>query len=96
MNFSDISFPYDSFSDLLGTNVPVIDDLKGLINISGPIRDSNQIYKWIDIDGNLHLSSSPPAENIKYTVKGYDPNQNLIEAVSVEPEVGQLVLDSVA
>jgi hypothetical protein len=96
MNFSDISFPYDSFSDLLGTNVPVIDDLKGLINISGPIRDSNQIYKWIDIDGNLHFTSSPPAENIKYTVKGYNPNQNLIQAVNVEPEVGQLVVDSVA
>jgi hypothetical protein len=96
MNFSDISFPYDSFSDLLGTNVPVIDDLKGLINISGPIRDSNQIYKWIDIDGNLHFTSSPPAGNIKYTVKGYNPDQNLIQAVSVEPEVGQLVVDSVA
>jgi hypothetical protein len=96
MNFSDISLPYGSFSDLLGTNVPVIDDLKGLINISGPIRGSNQIYKWIDIDGNLHFSSSPPAENIKYTVKGYNPNQNLIQAVSVEPEVGQLVVDSVA
>jgi hypothetical protein len=96
MNFSDISFPYDSFSDLLGTNVLVIDDLKGLINLSGPIRDSNQIYKWIDIDGNLHFTSSPPAENIKYTVKGYNPNQNLIQAVSVEPEVGQLVVDSVA
>ncbi len=96
MNFSDISLPYGLFSDLFGTNVPVIDDLKGLINISGPIRDSNQIYKWIDIDGNLHLSSSPQAENIKYTVKGYDPNQNLIQAVSVEPEVGQLVLDLLA
>ncbi len=96
MNFSDISLPYGLFSDLFGTNVPVIDDLKGLTNISEPIRDNNQIYKWIDIDGNLHLSSSPPAENIKYTVKGYDPNQNLIQAVSVEPEVGQLVLDSVA
>ena len=96
MNFSDISFPYDSFSDLLGTNVPVIDDLKGLIIISGPIRDSNQIYKWIDIDGNLHFTNSPPAGNIKYTVKGYNPDQNLIQAVSVEPEVGQLVVDSVA
>jgi len=96
MNFSDISLPYGLFSDLFGINVPGIDDLKGLTNISEPIRDRNQIYKWIDIDGNLHFSSSPPAENIKYTVKGYDPNQNIIQAVSVKLEVGQLVVDSVA
>jgi hypothetical protein len=96
MDFSDIALPDASFFDFFGTNAPRIDGLKVLTNISEPIRVSNQIYKWTDIDGNLQFSSSPPAEGIKFTVKDYDPNQNVIQAVSVEPEVGQLVVDSVA
>jgi hypothetical protein len=96
MNFSDIALPDVSFSDFFETNISGFDDLEGLTNILEPIKDSNQIYKWTDIDGNLHFSSSPPAEDISYTVKDYDPNQNVVQAVSVEPEVEQLVADPVA
>jgi hypothetical protein len=94
MSFSDIKFPAGSFSDLFGSNVPVIDDLKDLTNISGSTSGSNQIYKWTDSDGNLQFSSSPPAEGVEYTVKGYDSNQNVIQAVSVEPEVESVVVGS--
>jgi hypothetical protein len=94
MSFSDIKFPGGSFSNLFGSNVPGVDDLKDLTNISESTSGSNQIYKWTDSDGNLQFSSSPPAEGIEYTVKGYDPNQNVIQALSVRPEVEEVVVDS--
>lgn len=93
MSFSDIKLPGGSFSDLFGSNVPGIDDLKDLTNIPGSSSDSSLIYKWTDSEGNLQFSSSPPADGIEYTVKGYDPNQNIIQAVSVEPEVEEGVVD---
>jgi hypothetical protein len=87
MSFSDIKFPELSFAHLFGDNLPGIDDLKGLTNISESTSGSNQIYKWTDSDGSLQFSSSPPVEGIEYTVKGYDPNQNVIQAVNIKPEV---------
>lgn len=44
------------------------------------------IYKWRDSKGELHFSSSPPADGTEYTAKGYDPNANLIQAVEVKTE----------
>lgn len=96
MSFSDIKFPEVSFSDLFGSNVPGIDELKDLTNISEATNGNNQVYKWTDSDGNLQFSSSPPADGIEYTVKGYDPDQNVIQAVSVEPEVEEVVVDPAA
>lgn len=87
MSFSDIKFPELSLSNLFGNNVPGIGDLKDLTNISQPTSDNNQIYKWSDSNGNLQFSNSPPDDGIEYTVKGYDSNQNVIQAVSVKPEV---------
>lgn len=91
MSFSDIKLPEFSLSGLFGNNVPGIEDLKDLTNISGSTSGNSLVYKWTDSEGNLQFSSSPPAEGIAYTVKGYDPNQNVIQAVSVEPEVEAVV-----
>ncbi len=44
------------------------------------------IYKWRDQKGELHFSSSPPPEGIEYSVKGYDPNTNLIQSVKIRTE----------
>lgn len=44
------------------------------------------IYQWRDADGELHFTSSPPPEGIQYTAKGYDPNTNLIQSISVKQE----------
>ena len=89
MSFSDIKFPGGSFSDLFKSSVPGMDKLKNITSQSE--GGSNLIYKWTDIDGNLQFSSSPPAEGIEYTVKGYDPNQNVIQAVRAEPDAQEEV-----
>jgi hypothetical protein len=47
-------------------------------------RAESTIYKWTDIDGNLQFSNSPPPEGIEYTAKKYDPNENVIPAVSTD------------
>ena len=47
-------------------------------------REESTIYKWTDIDGNLQFSNSPPPEGIEYTAKKYDPNENVIPAVSTD------------
>ena len=55
-------------------------------------RAESTIYKWTDIDGNLQFSNSPPPEGIEYTAKKYDPNENVIPAVSTDSnDAGQLL-----
>ena len=44
------------------------------------------IYEWRNAEGELHFTSSPPPEGIEYTVKGYDPNVNLIQSIQVKHE----------
>ncbi len=44
------------------------------------------VYRWNDSNGNIHFTTEPPAEGIKYTLKGYDPNANVIQAVTL-PEI---------
>ena len=44
------------------------------------------VYKWRDSRGELHFSSSPPPQGVEYTVKGYDPNANLIQSIEVKHE----------
>ena len=43
-------------------------------------------YKWYDAEGNVQFTTEPPADGIEYTVKGYDPNTNVIKAVEVPKE----------
>ncbi len=43
-------------------------------------------YKWYDSEGNVQFTTEPPADGIEYTVKGYDPNTNVIKAVEVPKE----------
>lgn len=42
------------------------------------------IYRWTDGEGVIHFTNTPPPPGVEYTVKGYDPNTNLIQ--SVQPE----------
>jgi len=58
------------------------------------VTDSNDvIYKWRDSKGELHFSSSPPSEGIRYTSKGYDPNTNLIQSVNIPDEKPEQVVE---
>lgn len=39
------------------------------------------IYRWTDAEGVVHFTNTPPPAGVNYTVKGYDPNTNLIQSV---------------
>ncbi len=43
-------------------------------------------YKWYDSEGNIQFSTEPPADGIEYTLKGFDPNANVIQSVKIPPE----------
>lgn len=77
MSFSDLKLPRFSMPDL--------PDLGGKSD-SAQVNDKNVIYKWIDAEGQLQFSSSPPPEGTEYTAKGYDPDTNLIQAVDIPTE----------
>ena len=50
------------------------------------------IYQWTDVEGNLQFSNSPPPKGIEYTVNKYNPNENVIPAVSTDSsDAGQLL-----
>jgi len=44
------------------------------------------IYNWTDAEGNLQFSNTQPPAGVEYTVKGYDPNVNVIQAVEINAE----------
>ena len=44
-------------------------------------------YQWYDAEGNVQFTTEPPAGEVPYTVKGYDPNTNVIQAVKINDEV---------
>ena len=44
------------------------------------------VYQWRDENGMLHFATEPPPAGTEYTVKGYDPQANLIQSVKPEPE----------
>ena len=52
----------------------------------GGLGASNEVlfYRWYDAEGNVQFSNEPPPAGIEYTVKGYDPEANVIQAVKPE------------
>jgi len=89
--------PLMSFSDLKAPDIKVPEvDLPGALPASQP-KDSMQgkdvVFQWRDAQGNLHFSSKPPRDGSEYSIKGYDPTQNLIQ--SVKPKVEAPKVDSV-
>jgi hypothetical protein len=73
LNIPDISFPdFSSLGNLGGSKA-----LK-----SEQAETEISFYKWIDIEGNVQFGNNPPAHGIEYTVKKFNPNENVIPAVS--------------
>ena len=86
MNFSDLKMPGIStpkIPDLSDLSLPKSDDESDGEKVDG----KDIFYKWYDANGQLQFTTSPPAQGIEYTVKGFDPNTNVIQAVKVKKEV---------
>jgi hypothetical protein len=81
MSFSEISLPDFSMPDL-----PKISDAKTTAPLDEDLSGKDIFYKWYDSDGNIQFTSEPPPDGIQYTLKGFDPDTNVIQAVNVPPK----------
>ena len=84
MSLSDIELP-----DFSLPSMPSMPKLPKLTGSSEPVPadDSDMtgkdvFYKWYDNEGNVQFTTEPPADGIEYTLKGFDPNTNVIQAVN--------------
>jgi hypothetical protein len=78
MNFSSFSLPDMPSFGGSSKITPSVSDFGG----------KDIFYKWYDAEGNVQFTTEPPADGIEYTVKGYDPNTNVIRSVKLpEPEI---------
>ena len=83
MSFSSFSLPDLKMPDLKVPDMPGSKQLDTSVDDQGR-RDI--VYRWNDREGTIHFTTEPPAEGIKFTLKGYDPNANVIQAVKL-PEI---------
>ena len=77
-NFPSLTLPELSMPDFLSSGMP---------ELPGGVKGSDgkdMIYQWTDADGNVQFSNSQPPEGVVYTLKGYDPNLNVIQAVETQ------------
>lgn len=80
-SLSDIGLP--DFS-LPGFSLPDMPQISGNEVETAPSESLDGmvlIYKWYDSEGNVQFTSGPPPEGTDYTVKGFDPDANVIQAV---------------
>ena len=84
MSISSFSLPDFKMPDM--PDMPDMSSSKRLVPSVGDHANMDIVYQWNDSQGNVHFSTEPPADNIKFTVKGYDPNANVIQAVKL-PEI---------
>ena len=78
MSFNELMMPDLNVPDMTGTV-----DLPNLDNSAG---GKDIVYQWTDAEGVGQFSSEPPPPGVEFSVKGYDPNTNLIQSVKPEPE----------
>ena len=92
MSLSDISLPDFSMPKMPKFSQP----FKGSEPIPGDdsnLAGKDVFYQWYDAKGNLQFTSEPPAQGIEYTVKGFDPNTNVIQAIKAKPEQDEAETD---
>lgn len=80
LSLSDITLPNFSKPDLpeFSVNTPQV----------GSDRDlggKDIFYKWYDGDGNVQFATEPPPEGVEFTLLGFDPEANVIQAVKLPP-----------
>ena len=79
MSFGDLKIPELAVPDMQEIK-DVTDDLPGS---SG---QNTVIYQWTDASGNLHFTTEEPPEGVEFTVKSYNPQANVIQAVKPKAE----------
>jgi hypothetical protein len=83
---NDQGKPMMSFSSFSLPELPDFSSGSTLKPSSSVIGGKDIFYKWYDADGNVQFTTEPPPDGVEYTVKGYDPNTNVIQAVKLPKE----------
>lgn len=78
LSFSDFSLPDFSMPEMPDARdiTPTIDGLDG----------QDIFYKWYDAEGNVQFTTELPPDGLEYTIKGFDPDTNVIRAVKLPHE----------
>ena len=76
MSFSSLKLPENGLPDLPSLPESVI-SASGTETADGKIL----IYQWKDSGGNIQFTNIPPPQGVEHTVKGYDPDTNVIQSV---------------
>lgn len=93
MSFSDLSLPDFSFDDM--PSLPSLPGLSKQVNLQSAdeleaaeenLDGKDIFYKWYDAKGNVQFTTVPPPEGIEFSVKGFDPDANVIKSVKVPTE----------
>ena len=83
LNFPSVSWPKLSMPDFVSSDLPGFPGRTGGSD-GESLNRKDVIYKWTDVNGNLQFSNNRPPEGVVYTLKGYDPNLNVIQAVETQ------------
>ncbi|NNE62894.1 MAG: DUF4124 domain-containing protein [Gammaproteobacteria bacterium] len=84
MSFSSLKMPEMGLPDV--PSLPKSAST-GLTTEAG--SDSTVIYQWKDSSGSIQFTNSLPPEGVEYTVKGYDPDTNVIQSVKLPEETSE-------
>ncbi len=88
LKFPSLTLPELSMPDFLSSGMPKIP-----VGVRGS-DGKDMIYQWTDADGNVQFSNSQPPEGVVYTLKVYDPNLNVIQAVEAQAAGSEEVSES--
>jgi len=92
MSFSDFNLPDFKMPNIEMPELPGMPSGKNLVpSVAGSAgSDSTEVdvfYKWHDGAGNVHFTTEPPMDGVDYTIKEFNPDTNVIQAVEIpEPE----------
>ena len=84
MSFSDFSLPDISLPNISMPDLPEFFGSKEIRpSTDDDLGGKDIFYKWYDSEGNIQFTTEPPADGIEYTLKGFDPDANVIQAVKI-------------
>lgn len=83
MSFSDIRVPDFSLPDFSLPDIPGFSSSGNKLSSDEDLAGKDLFYKWYDVEGNVQFTTEPPPDGIEYTVKGFDPDANVIQAVKI-------------
>ena len=86
MSFSDIGLPEFSIPSFSMPDLPKISGNTHPATSDEDLGGKDIFYKWYDIEGNVQFTTEPPTDGIEFTIKGFDPDTNLIQSVKVPTE----------